>query len=54
MEIVHLSSVGYLKPMKITVLSIGQLSPTEVVVLLSVFREVSGNYFGSQKHTIFL
>jgi hypothetical protein len=32
-EIVHLSSVGYLKPMEITVSSIGQLWPTEVVVL---------------------
>jgi hypothetical protein len=46
MEIVHLSSVGYLKPMKITVSSVGQLRPTDVVVLSSIFREADGNYFG--------
>jgi hypothetical protein len=45
-EIVHLSSVGYLKPMKIIVSFVGQLWPTEVVVLSSVFREVDRNYFG--------
>jgi hypothetical protein len=46
MEIVHLSSVGYLKPMKIIVSSVGQLRPTDVVVLSSVFRKADGNYFG--------
>jgi hypothetical protein len=45
-EIVHLSSVGYLKPTEITVLSVGQLWPTEVVVLSLVFRDDDGNYFG--------
>jgi hypothetical protein len=46
LEIIHLSSIGYLKSMEITVSSVGQLRPTEVVVLSSVLREVDGNYFG--------
>jgi hypothetical protein len=46
MEVVRLSSVSYLKSMKITVSSVGQLWTTEVVVLSPVFRETDGNYFG--------
>jgi hypothetical protein len=44
-EIVHLSSVGYLKPTKITISSVGHLWPMEVAVLSSVFREADENYF---------
>jgi hypothetical protein len=39
MEIVHISSVGYLKPTKITISFVGHLWPMKVVVLSSVFRE---------------
>jgi hypothetical protein len=53
-KIVHVSSVGYLKPTKITVSSVSQLWSIEVVVLSSVFKEVDENYFDQRKHTVFL
>jgi hypothetical protein len=53
-EIVVPSSIGYLKPMEITVSFVSRLRPTEVVVLSSVFREADVNYFGRRKHTVFL
>jgi hypothetical protein len=53
-EIVHISSVDYLKPTKITISSVGHLWPTEVVVLSSVFREADENYSGRRKRTVFL
>jgi hypothetical protein len=54
MEIVHISFVGYLKPTKITISSVGHLWSTEVVVLSSAFREADENYFGQRKRIVFL